>query len=185
MGPKMSRSWTTLTIVGLLATGSQMVLLGGCSSTSLAPGPLIDTVPAAWDYTTDPQAYAVYIGESVQFSAQIQNPSGNPLTVKSVTPNSLSSAFTLAMPAPAGTVDGDAGVQKDTINGPPDSAIIQVTFTPTAAKLYQGTITIASNALNDGDFAVITINALGVDPDAGIPADAGVLEDAGLYDDGG
>jgi hypothetical protein len=182
----MKAKRTTWVIVGLLATGSQSVLLAGCSSGPSYPaGPIINVIPTSWDYTTNPQTYAVYVGEQPNFSAQIQNPSTTQLVIKSVTLTPTGGAFTLDQPSPAGIVNNDAGVLKLSIGQPPDSAAISVIFAPTDTVIYNATITITSNAINDGGTAIINIHALGVQADGGIPADAGVLEDAGLYDDGG
>ncbi len=179
----MQKNRATSSIVGLLAIGSQCLLVA-CGGTTLPAGPVVVVTPTSWDYTTDPQTYAVYVGVSPHFSAQIENPATNPLTISSVKLADPSGAFALVMPSPGGLTNNDAGL-KTTVNGPPDSAVVQVIFSPTATIIYDATITITTNGVNDGGVAVIKIHALGVQPDGGIPADAGVLGDAGLYVDGG
>lgn len=159
--------WATAAIVGLL----------GCGSQSLPTGPILAVSPTSFNYLSDVD-YAVLIGEQPAFSLQILDPAQNPLTVKSVTLADANNVFTLAMPVPAGFSNNDAGMKTLINTSPPDAAVVTLYFAPKAAKVYDATVTITSDGINDGGTAVVAIHALGVDPDAGIPADAG-LTDAG------
>jgi hypothetical protein len=144
-----------------------MVILAGCGSQqSLPMDPQINVSPGAIYFDSDTGA-TWYVGSTAQDGVVITDQGQNPLTINTVT-LSGDSAFALVMPTP-GSTDCDAGAscRKLTINRPPDSAVVQLTFTPTATATYTATVTITSNGANDGGTVVIPVQAYGVTRDGG------------------
>jgi hypothetical protein len=139
-----------------------MVILAGCGSQqSLPVQPQITVSPGAIYFDSDTGG-SWYVGSTTQDGVVITDEGQDPLTISAVTLTG-DSAFTLVMPTP-GSTNCDAGpsCQKLTINRPPDSAVVQLTFAPTATKTYTATVTITSNGANDGGTVVIPVRAYGV-----------------------
>jgi hypothetical protein len=141
-----------------------IVVLAGCGSQqSLPDQPHISVSPSAILFDSD-NGGSWYVGgtPSPQDGVVITNQGQNPLTISSVTLTG-DSVFSLVMPTP-GSPSCDAGAmcQKLTINRPPDSAVVQLTFTPQTSKVYTATVTIKSNGANDGGTVLIPVKAVGV-----------------------
>jgi hypothetical protein len=133
-----------------------ILALAGCGNggTNSPQKPQISLDSLAMDFNQQ-FGSGTYIGAKPQNSVQIRNQGLNPLTLTSVR-LAGDSAFTMQAPPDGTSIPWQ------------HEAFVTVTFAPTAAKAYNGQITILSNADNTPTVTV-TLSGRGVVA----PADAG------------
>jgi hypothetical protein len=148
--------------------GPILLALAGCSQ-----GPTLPNVPALLPDSTAYNCWAgdcsgTFIGAAPQGTIQLQNKGTQTVNITSVslTGDSAFSSLNVAFA-------GDAGLSPPISIPGEKTAFLSVFFTPTAAKQYTGTITIASNsqtttlsggATSCGASCVITLSGKGVPP---------------------
>lgn len=153
-------------------------LLAACGSGKTLPvQPQISVDPSGCYFGTD-LCLGTWIGTAPINSFQIISGGQQPLTVQSLTLNAPG-VFAMQGPVCLGCAPdggGTSGTPMTLQSG--QAAFVQVTFTPTDAQKYLGTITITSNAANNPSL-VVPLRGVGVPPasDAGA---GGNLPDAGI-----
>ena len=135
-------------------------------------GPILFVTPLSYTWQLTPNLVQ-YIGQNDQSSITIEDLGLDPLVVKSVTLNDPNNVFTLDMPAPAVCTGG--GLDGGLLSYPQQIGAITFHYAPQDMKVYDATITITTNAVNDGGVAVVNIEAIGCES----PDDGGMCADAG------